>query len=1616
MRRFLPLLPSAGPEETITTANIVESVEQTPLVGAGGGVTTANPILPSVTGFATNKFTGAATVSYPIALPPGPGGFAPSLGLSYSSGSVADGYNGVKDWEGEYYHQASWVGLGWEVGGLGYIVRDPGSWRDPQVPEPEGDSEGGIKDDRFYLVFPGGAAELVNKAKYEERNKQWETEPQLFLKIKHEHKPYGAQQVGADTAPWEITSRDGIKYYFGSPLLYDERERTNGHLCEDESCHYVFPTKIDGVSSDGDGDAIAGHSLATQIGRAYKKQVNKACNRLLAQKWMLRKIVDTHGNTIEIKYEPRVKKVHREIDSTYCPSSWCPNYYVHDLAPKQIIYSNGHATVDFIRERRDDYQIEKYNDKYHVNFWSKRRLKEIQVKVDGRIARKYVLDYGQEAWRCKGNEEFHSLLTSITSFGIDGAQALPPYTFTYYNDYSSKERGCPGDDYPRNNHFSNVLLKTADNGYGGKVTFEYDSVIPPVCLGSTSSGCESGGWCCIDGGEAAKYGSYRARAIKKIVEDGMENSYQVTYDYSDGGKAFVKSQIDGTKKIPYTGYRFLGYGQVDERLYALNDPGKVESLTKTYYYDQLNDGWDGGSDDIYNCFRPDPRAGTAKRIEAWGSEKLSETEAKLQIREGSRELGVSPSCSQISSSAAYFVSPKETTQTLGGKTSKVEYGPYDNYGNLLRTIYWGDVADGGGEGNFRDERTLHIKYYPNETKWILNRPAWINTYKGVVRDDIGGENWVTQVLNYYDGATKWDTLPQVGDLTKIETGKPGETSAQGCTIFGRIPTRFEYDSFGNQTKAIDPLENEAETVYDEVYKTYPVDTYNALEHHTHTEYNFVKGVPTEITDPNGKVTNVYYDDFGRRTKVLQPEVSTSTRRFDRPEVRFTYFDRRERNAPASVFTEVKKDDGTFMPSIVHYNGLGQQIQGQSPWEGSNIVVSNTSYNSLGKADKASLPYDIAGGVGNLRAPDWGKPFAQSFYDSLGRVVKVKNPDGTEVSSEYSGWTVVSFDAENHKTLVESDAYGQAVKVQTFEGGEGSGVYTTTTSEYDILGNVVKTTTEGHSVTASYDSHSWKTWSDDPDLGRYRYCYDKNGNLSWQKDPKNQVINFPEYDALNRLAKKTLPDGSYVSYFYDAKGEIGWLSHREDFDSGGKRTGRAVYFHDELGRVVRVGKEILGENFATHFAYNLLGNLNRITYPDREMVENIYDSLGRLDQVIGDDVYVSDIAYTPQGEMKTIALGDGTKTSYGYYPENRRLESISSPVLNYSYTYYDAGNIKTWSGFESGEDLTFKYDHLYRLKSATGLYEASYDYDKLGRMFTKQEDESLSIGFDSGFPLHAPKNVGGVSFQYDDSGNLLSDGRRTIEWDAENKPTRVEIEAPETAGPIRSPTSEPEPEPVSPEPAPKKSPFGELLGKATDKIVRLKQLLRRMFFAERGDEFDLNGDGVVNSIDFLMLSLDREGAPEAAAPAVAQTYITDYTYDGDGVRVLRQVTVKEDGGEEVKEKKLYVNKYFAKDLLTGEIEKYYFAGGKRVAQRVTPPICADLCSEYSAFTCVDAYPPSDPCSHMPYCTDWNNMCNYNCYFTDEQADCEFDEWCMCFDEDPCVCGVDQCTAEGCVTSD
>ncbi|MBA3534161.1 MAG: RHS repeat protein [Ardenticatenales bacterium] len=114
-----------------------------------------------------------------------------NLSLSYSSEGInsvlASHQDRYIDGLSEYQRQASIVGWGWNLGGLGQITHDHG-------------------DDTYSISFGGGSFEIL---KPEQTGNGWQTSPQSFLKIDQALSPEGKVTY------WRVKDTKGTEYTFG---------------------------------------------------------------------------------------------------------------------------------------------------------------------------------------------------------------------------------------------------------------------------------------------------------------------------------------------------------------------------------------------------------------------------------------------------------------------------------------------------------------------------------------------------------------------------------------------------------------------------------------------------------------------------------------------------------------------------------------------------------------------------------------------------------------------------------------------------------------------------------------------------------------------------------------------------------------------------------------------------------------------------------------------------------------------------------------------------------------------------------------------------------------------------------------------------------------------------------------------------------------------------------------------------------------------------------------------------------------------------------------------------------------------------------------------------------
>ncbi|MEJ2418464.1 MAG: hypothetical protein P8Y45_16340, partial [Exilibacterium sp.] len=90
------------------------------------------------------------------------------------------------------------------------------------------------------------------------------------------------------------------------------------------------------------------------------------------------------------------------------------------------------------------------------------------------------------------------------------------------------------------------------------------------------------------------------------------------------------------------------------------------------------------------------------------------------------------------------------------------------------------------------------------------------------------------------------------------------------------------------------------------------------------------------------------------------------------------------------------------------------------------------------------------------------------------------------------------------------------------------------------------------------------------------------------------------------------------------------------------------------------------------------------------------------------VYVSDVSYYPNGQVKNFAMANGVETTYGQterlFPGAIKVSKASSKLIDKNYIYDNVGNATDIiDNLDSANTLSLGYDDLYRLTSAAGRW-------------------------------------------------------------------------------------------------------------------------------------------------------------------------------------------------------------------------------------------------------------------------------------------------------------------------
>ena len=490
------------------------------------------------------------------------------------------------------------------------------------------------------------------------------------------------------------------------------------------------------------------------------------------------------------------------------------------------------------------------------------------------------------------------------------------------------------------------------------------------------------------------------------------------------------------------------------------------------------------------------------------------------------------------------------------------FSDHDEYGNT------GTVETVVEDDHYSFTRLTRHSYRNDRERWLIGLPVRSRTTDS---DDFHAD--VTRVVEFeYD--------PDTGFLV-AETAAPGDDyhSSRSMT------RRFVHDALGNQIAERAESASQVVTTrreYDDTGR-FAVHAVNAEGHPGSWVYDERFGLAVLRVDANGLVTRLEYDGWGRLTGEHRPDGSWTTivRTYELP----------ERSPANAVYSVIEKTGGRPPRRTVH-DAFGRVLGVRTAGFDGRILLEEREYDRHGRMTRISLPHHDG------ERADW----VERRYDRLDRLVEEVSPliDGAVTTRRffYRGATVEHVDELGRSRTITRDALGRIVRVVEPMGSEMS-------FEYNPAGRMIKAAdAHGNETVMEYDALGNRVRIIHPGGKSQHFAHDAFGRVVRTVDTGG-VERRMKYDRLGRLVERHGPEGT-ARWSYDVSGyAIGRMSRES-------RRGHAREFHyDDAGRLAAIEDH---RGYTTAMAYDGYGRLREIRYPRGFVVERVYNEHGYLSAV------------------------------------------------------------------------------------------------------------------------------------------------------------------------------------------------------------------------------------------------------------------------------------------------------------------------------------------------------------------------------------------------------------------
>lgn len=380
-----------------------------------------------------------------------------------------------------------------------------------------------------------------------------------------------------------------------------------------------------------------------------------------------------------------------------------------------------------------------------------------------------------------------------------------------------------------------------------------------------------------------------------------------------------------------------------------------------------------------------------------------------------------------------YVLTKNVSQDLTHSTAtRIDY-QYDGYGNQTEVREFGD--DLVGATPLRTQETLHL-YNTSAADntgivWLINLAWRATVWEGLPSANI----IISRQRSRYDNATcaTPNALPTQGLLKYTDTYAPGDGT--GTCGNDWLTTSYIYGGSGGGaglwwqlTRVVDPggLWTNSNWLNHTLISSQQNagGTTSYLFNDSNTPW-----LLTEKIAANGSRTHYTYDPFSRLTEIRTPNATNGSATVFSQQYIYhdsanpLYID--EIAAPGSANPVTTR---TFM------DALGRPLQ-QRVWGMHSdvaMVVTDTEYDGLGQATCQTVQLISAGQTFNSTLDCHVQERTSSIYNTLGSTVASTGPDGVTNYSLSMGYTSVTLNGNEQLGITTADELGRMIRREEFD--------------------------------------------------------------------------------------------------------------------------------------------------------------------------------------------------------------------------------------------------------------------------------------------------------------------------------------------------------------------------------------------------------------------------------------------------------------------------------------------------------------------------------------------------------------------------------------------------------